>query len=66
MSWKEYYSTPLYRKMWLINRMKQEIEKSEQNEDDIPTKAPHDNHPQMRAITNKVKKVVNPKTWRKT
>lgn len=68
MTWQEYYTTPVYRRLWLINRINKEIKAVAENKEnsDIPDKSPHHNHPQIREMTGKFKTHVTPKTWRPT
>jgi hypothetical protein len=67
MTWETYYSFPISYRRWLIKRINDEIKKASEAQDDIPTKAPHHNTPQMRQLTGKTKQFQqNPKSWRAT
>lgn len=55
MSWETYYTYPVAYKRWLIKRIEKEIKQSGEKGDDIPSKAPHHNTPDIRQLTGKTK-----------
>jgi hypothetical protein len=55
MSWETYLNYPVYYRRWLIERINKEIKSANEKQQDIPTKAPHDNTEQIRAMASKVK-----------
>lgn len=55
MSTDEYLRLPVMYKRWFIQRINTEIKKANEQGNDIPSKAVHDNSPDMRALTGKLK-----------
>ena len=55
MSWETYLRFPVAYKKWYIERINKEIEKAAKANNDIQTKAPQHNPPDIRALTGKVK-----------
>lgn len=71
MSWGEYLNIPIKTKYFLHERINKEIAAKHNDKGeafDIPTKAPHDNTPEIRKLANKTKVFgsQNPKTQRFT
>ena len=57
MTWETYMKFPSAYRKWLIERISTEIGKAQKAQSDIPSKAPHHNDPQMRAMLGKAKQV---------
>jgi hypothetical protein len=57
MSWETYLDFPVPYRGWLLEQINTEITKAVQAGGDIPTKAPHDNMPDVRAMTGKFRQV---------
>lgn len=55
MSWETYYDFPVRYKEWLVHRIAKEINKSQETKSDIPSKAPHHNPSDLRAMLGKAK-----------
>lgn len=55
ISWETYMNFPVEYKRWLIKRIEKEIKTSTENKQDINSKAPHENTPQFREMTGKIK-----------
>lgn len=55
MTWETYMKFPCVYRKWLINRISKEINKAQEAGADIPTKAPHHNTSDVRALLNKPK-----------
>jgi hypothetical protein len=53
MSWETYYTFPIAYRKWLIDRINKEINAARKSQSDIPTKAPHHNTEDLRAMTGK-------------
>jgi hypothetical protein len=66
MTYSEYLNFPVAYKRWLIERINKEITKASEKQADIPSKAPHHNVPDVRAMTGKARQFVNPRTQRFT
>lgn len=66
MTYSEYLNLPVAYKRWLISRIDKEISKAVASGADIPSKAPHHNTADLRAMTGKAKQFVNPRTQRFT
>ena len=64
MTYGEYLNFPVAYKRWLIERINKEITKAVEKNADIPSKAPHHNTPDTRAMTGKPRQFVNPRTQR--
>jgi hypothetical protein len=57
MSWETYIDFPTPYRSWLLEQINNEIKKSVDAGGDIPSKAPHDNLPDVRALTGKFRQV---------
>jgi hypothetical protein len=67
MDWDTFYNFPISYRRWLIKRINDEIKKAAEAGNDIPTKAPHHNTPDVRQLTGKTKQFqTNPRTTRFT
>lgn len=71
INWLEYLNIPIKQKYFLHERINKEIAAKHNNQGeafDIPTKAPHDNTPEIRNLANKTKVFgsQNPRTQRMT
>ena len=55
MSWETYMNFPVTYKHWLVKRIEKEIKDSQKGGNDIPSKAPHHNGSDIRAMTGKTK-----------
>lgn len=53
MDWNTYYNFPVAYRNWLVKRIEKEIIKSQEKQSDIPSKAPHHNSEDIRALTGK-------------
>lgn len=60
MSYQDYLDFPVEYKKWLADRIKKEIESAMKAKSDIPTKAPHQNLPDVRSLTGKTKQTTGP------
>lgn len=59
MSWETYYRFPVAYKKWLIKRIEREIRGTQEQQSEIPSKAPHHNTTDLRSITGKTKPVMS-------
>jgi len=66
MDWNTYYNYPIAYKRWLIKRIEKEINKAHEAQNDIPSKAPHHNTPDVRSLTGKTRSQVPHKLQRFT
>ena len=57
MTPETYMNFPVEYKRWLAKRINAEIEAAHKNGQNPPSKAPHDNDPQVRALTGKTREV---------
>ncbi len=55
ITWSDYLTLPVEYKKRLIELTNEEIERSSKNKHNVPTKAPHHNDAQIRALTGKTK-----------
>jgi hypothetical protein len=51
MTWETYKKFPVAYRRWLVERMNKEITKAVENNQEPPTKAPHQNTNEIRALT---------------
>jgi len=63
MTYSEYLNFPVAYKRWLIERINKEISKAADKNADIPSKAPHHNSADLRAMTGKARQFVNTKIY---
>lgn len=55
MDWATYMKFPVAYKRWLIKRIEKEIQKAHESNNDIPSKAIHQNTPDARSVTGKTR-----------
>jgi hypothetical protein len=55
MTWETYMRFPSAYRRWLIDRIGKEINRSQENNADIPSKAPHHNTSDVRSMLGKAK-----------
>lgn len=58
--WVTFYNTPLYIRRWFIKRLNEEFDKAQEKNQPPPSKAPHHNTPDIRAMQGKVRPQVPP------
>ena len=66
MDWGTYMKFPVAYKRWLIERINKEIQKSQEKNNDIPSKAYHHNTPDARSLAGKARTNVPSKLMRFT
>lgn len=59
-TWKEGYNIPIWQRRWFIDRLNKEIKKYQEknNGESPPTRAAHDNSPDIRAMMGRSRDMV--------